>query len=56
MNPLHDSNPTTYTVYFNDGSVKTGLSYLESCELFDSRKQTGVVSVAPTNAYNTHSK
>ena len=56
MNPLHDSNPTTYTVYYRDGRVSTGHSYLESCEMFDSREQLGIVSVAPSNTYNTQSK
>ena len=30
---MRDSNPTTYTVYYRDGRVSTGHSYLESCEM-----------------------
>ena len=49
MNPLHDSNPTTFVAYYKDGSVKRGLSYLEAVELFDSRERTGVQCIAPTD-------
>lgn len=48
MNPLHDANPTTYTVFYEDGRVTSGHSYLESLEIFNSREQTGAISVAPT--------
>ena len=49
MNPLHDTNPTTFVAYYEDGSVKRGLSYVEALDLFNSREQTGVVSIAPTD-------
>ena len=56
MSILRDSQPTTYTVYYRDGRVSTGHSYLESCEMFDSREQLGIRSVAPAGAYETQSK
>ena len=49
MNPLHDTNPTTFVAYYEDGSVKRGLSYLEAVELFNSREQNGVQSIAPVD-------
>ena len=56
MSILRDSNPTTYTIFYKDGRVSTGHSYLESCEMFDSRERLGISSVAPSNAYNTQPK
>ena len=47
MNPLHDSNPTTYVAYYKDGSVKVACPILEAVELFDGER-TGVQSIAPT--------
>ena len=53
MNPLHDTNPTRFVAFYEDGSVQRDLSYIEALELFNSREQTGVVSIAPSTAYNT---
>ena len=52
MSILHDSNPTRYVAFYKDGSVQRDLSYIEALELFNSREQTGVVSIAPSTAYN----
>ena len=53
MSILRDSQPTTYTVFYKDGRVSTGHTYAESLELFNSREQTGVASIAPSTQYNT---
>ena len=53
MNPLHDTNPTRFVAYYKDGSVKQDLSYVEALDLFNSREQTGVLSIAPSTSYNT---
>ena len=44
---VFDLNSTTYTVFYKDGRIQTGLTFDESIALFED-PEAGVRSLAPT--------
>ena len=45
---------STFTVYYRDGSIESGLTYEESLDLFERRAETNVSSIAPTITSDTY--